>query len=208
MDKDDDRGKNAGASLIRRIAYFVVVAVVLIAAVLLGYQGITYATGESNPFTVVTGTSMEPTILAGTVAVISKVPFDHLKIGDVIVFTPQVALLQHCDSTPGGSLTAETAVPCFVIHRIVSISFTNDGQRYLTTKGDDNQASLPFYDTNITSSMYIGKVILQIPLLGYLTESPYNEYAAGIILLVLVGQFLWERRSSERKPEMKQMNPA
>ncbi len=195
MDNEKSEKPNK-LSYLKYLVYLVPIVVILV-----GYGAITVVTAESNPFTIVTGTSMEPTILAGTVAVISKVPFDQLQRGDVIVFVPQVALQQPCDSSPGGSLTEETSVPCFVIHRIVSINTDSSGNTYLTTKGDNNEATLPGYDTHITSSMYIGKVVLQLPYVGYLTETPYNEYAAGLILFALISQLLWERKSSRKKHE-------
>jgi signal peptidase I len=165
-------------------------------AVLVGYGIVSYATNEALPFTIVTGTSMQPTILAGSVAVIDKVPFNQLKIGDVIVFVPLLAETSSCDSGPAPTLTSEASVPCYVIHRIVSIQTAN-GQEILTTKGDNNPGSICFgydvIDCDINSSMYVGKVIFEIPLAGYLTESPYNYYVALLILLLLIAEIYFER---------------
>ena len=178
-----------------------------ILAIVGGYGLIVAATQESYPFTIVTGTSMEPTIMPGSIAVIDKVPFNQLKVGDIIVFVPQIALLSQCDGAPSSSLTQEVSTPCFIIHRIVSIQTDAQGNKIITTKGDNNPGSINFYDTNINSSMYIGKVVLQFPMVGYITVAPYNEYIALIILVVLVGQLLFDRRRPKKEEQRQDLQP-
>ena len=167
-------------------------------AIIAGYGLIVVATGESSPFTIVTGTSMQPTILPGSIAMIDKVPFDQLKIGDVIVHTTQDSQYSPCDSSPATTLTGEVSNPCFVIHRIVSITTNSSGVRIITTKGDDNTISIGGIDTGITQSMYLGKVILQFPLMGYLTEQPYNEIIALFIFIALIAELLFERKQTTK----------
>lgn len=192
-----------------RLRYLrVLLYLVPVAALVLGYATVIVATGESYPFTIVTGTSMRPTILPGSVALIDKVPFNQLNVGDVIVFTPQLAELYHCDSSPGSSLSSESLVPCYVIHRIVAINHDSNGNRILQTKGDNNSYSLPEIDTNINSSMYVGKVVLEFPLAGYITEAPYNEVISLIILGVLVGEIFFERNQSRQKKDLTESRPA
>jgi hypothetical protein len=170
-----------------------------ILAIVLGYAGIIVATGESYPFTIVLGPSMQPTILPGSVAMIDKIPFNELKVNDIIVFTPELALRFSCDSGPTNSLTSETAVPCFVIHRIVQISDSPNGTRTVRTQGDNNAGSIPSIDFGINKSMYIGKVVLQFPEAGYITTSPTNEIIAVLILAVLATQLFFERSQSSKK---------
>lgn len=172
-----------------------------IIAIVGGYGLLVVATQESPPLTIITGTSMQPTILPGSVALITKVPFNQLKVGDIIVFEPQVALSFPCNSAPSSSLTSETPVPCYVIHRIVLIQNDSQGGRIVQTKGDNNQYSIPGYDTNINSSMYLGKVVLLFPLVGYVTVPPYNEYIALAILIVLFSELILERRESKRNKQ-------
>jgi len=57
------------------------------------------------------------------------------------------------------------------------------------------------YDTGINSSMYIGQVVLQFPLVGYATVPPYNEYLAVIILLALAFELLYDRRMSRKEQQ-------
>lgn len=159
-----------------------------------GYGLLVLATQEAYPFTIVTGTSMQPTILPGSVALIDRVPFHQLEEGNIIVFTPQLALMYPCDSAPQPSLTDDASVPCFVIHRIVEIQNQGQPDEIITTKGDANPGSISLIDTNITQSMYVGKVVLQLPLLGYVTEKPYNEYAALAIFGALLGELFYDRK--------------
>jgi signal peptidase I len=179
---------------LRILTYFIPIFVIIG-----GYGVIVVVTQESSPFTIVTGTSMQPTILPGSIALIAKVPFNQLKLGDVIVHTTQDSLLAPCDSSPAQTLTGEVSNPCFVIHRIVQITTDSAGNRVVTTKGDDNAISIDGIDTGINSSMYLGKVIVQFPLLGYLTEQPYNEIIALFIFIALIAELLFERRQSPPK---------
>ncbi len=176
-----------------------------IAIILLGYAALIVATGESEPFTIVSGGSMQPTILPGSIEMISKTPFNQLKVGDVIVFTPLEALLspEACQSGAPPTLVTDANIPCFVIHRIVNISTDAQGERILTTKGDNNQisicggpGSIVTIDCDINESMYVGQVILQFPIAGYVTQYPYNVTVATLILLALVGEVYLEKRQS------------
>jgi signal peptidase I len=196
---------SSNKSRLRYLRYFLYFVPIL--AIIGGYGLLTVVAQENYPFTIVTGTSMQPTILPGSVALISKVPFDQLQKGDVIVFSPQLAQLFPCDSAPTSSLTGETQVPCFVIHRIVSIRIDANGSKILTTKGDANSGSIPLIDTNITASMYIGKVVLQFPLAGYVTETPYNEYIALVIFGALIGELYFERRQATKAKHASTSNP-
>ncbi len=187
------------------------VYLVPIAIILLSYAAIVVATGESEPFTIVSGPSMRPTILPGSIEMIAKTPFDQLRVGDVIVFTPLEALLspQACQSGAPPTLVTDANIPCFVIHRIVSITTNAQGQRILTTKGDDNSQSICgpagsifIIDCDINSSMYVGQVILQFPIAGYVTQYPYNVTIAAFILLALVGEVFLERRQTQNSNQL------
>ena len=186
--------ERSGINVVRILIYLIPIF-----AIIAGYGAIIVVTQESYPFTIVTGTSMQPTIMPGTIAMIDRTPFNQLKVGDIIVFTPQIALETSCNDSPSSSLTSETPIPCYIIHRIVSITTNNQGQTIITTKGDNNGASLQGYDTNIVSSMYIGQVVLQFPLIGYATVQPYNEYLAVIILIILITQLFLDRRMSRKE---------
>jgi signal peptidase I len=196
-----EKQESRKVSYLKTAGYFAVVAVILVVIVLGSYFALAFATGESDPFTIVTGPSMQPTILPGSIAIISKTPFNQLTVGEVIVFQPQLAIMSGaCSSTSGGSLSEDAAIPCYVIHRIVKIETDQSGNRIITTTGDDNNGQvIANIDDNIGASAYVGQVILQLPYIGYLTVSPYNEYAAGVILLALILDFAWDRKKPEEK---------
>jgi signal peptidase I len=165
-----------------------------IALIIIGYFALIYVTNESSPFTIVMGTSMQPTILPGSIAMLYRVPFNQLKNGDIIVFTPAIAERTQCDSQGGGSFVQEASVPCFVIHRIVKITTNRAGQEVITTKGDNNPGSYQGIDHPVLESQYVGMVVLQFPLAGYFTLQPYNYILAGILIFFFLLEFVRERR--------------
>jgi signal peptidase I len=174
-----------------------ILPVVLIIA---GYFAISFATGEPSPFTIVTGSSMNPTIIPGSIAMIDKVPFNQLRIGDIIVFVPPVAQSGKCDSSPPPDITQDAGIiPCFVIHRIVKIRTNPSGQELIMTKGDNNPSSIQGIDYWITQSMYVGMVIFQLPVAGYVTQPPYNFYLGSILIALFAIELLWEASSSNAK---------
>jgi signal peptidase I len=195
----------------RLLGYLVyLVPVVLI---LLSYAAIVVATNEPEPFTIVSGPSMQPTILPGSIEMISRTPFNDLKVGDVIVFTPIEALLspEACQSGAPPTLASDAAIPCFVIHRIVNIQRDSSGSIItVTTKGDNNPSSICgpagsiyIIDCEINSTMYVGQVMLQFPVAGYATQYPYNVTIAGLILFALALEVFFERgaQSGQSKPQ-------
>jgi signal peptidase I len=199
----DSPGGRKSSGRKRYLSYLIYL--VPIAIILLGYATVVVVTNESEPFTIVSGPSMQPTILSGSIEMISKTPFDKLQVGDVIVFTPLEALLspEACQSGAPPTLVTDANIPCFVIHRIVNITTNAQGERILTTKGDNNPysicgpaGSIDIIDCDINSSMYVGQVILQFPIAGYVTQYPYNVTIATFILLALVGEVYLERKQS------------
>jgi signal peptidase I len=202
-----DRNKRRIRNYLGYLIYLLPIAIIILA-----YVGIIVVTGESQPFTVVSGPSMQPTILSGTIVMIAKTPFSQLKVNDVIVFTPIAALQgSSCQSNAPSSLSQDALNPCYVIHRIVNISTNAQGQEILTTSGDHNDIStdpcmpsaprsIQGYDCDINSSMYVGQVVLLFPLLGYLTQRPYNYYLAAVIALILIlDLFYFEQRQQRKK---------
>ena len=146
-----------------------------------------------NPIYVVTSGSMSPNINVNDLIIIrGDKDFDSLEVGDVIIYfkpdTPHecISEIRNC-----------------IVHRINKV-ITNDDQRELITKGDNNK----FVDQwIITESDYIGYVILVIPEIGIITRiltpistPPVNYIIIGIILLLL---FLIEVKKS---PSLKRKN--
>jgi len=140
-----------------------------------------------NPIYVVTSGSMSPNINVNDLIIIKgDKEFDSLEVGDVIIYfkpnTPHecISEIRNC-----------------IVHRVNKV-ITNDGQKELITKGDNNK----FADQwTITESDYIGYVILVIPKIGIVTRiltplstPPVNYIIIGIILLLI---FLLEVKNSK-----------
>jgi signal peptidase len=123
--------------------------------------------GTANPFYVVSSGSMVPAISVHDVIMVqANVPFNNIKIGDIIVFK-------------NPSFPSEV-----IVHRVAQI--LNQNPLELRTKGDANQDSIPGTDLPITKYDYVGKVAYVIPKIGYITQiiiPPTNYF----ILAVFVG---------------------
>ncbi len=102
--------------------------------------------------------SMEPTIKTGALTVVK--PFTKYAVGDVIMFGPDT----------------KTEVP--TTHRIIADE-VRSGVFYYTTKGDANEDPDP---QPVRQSEVIGKVLLDIPYLGYLLD--FAKKPLGFILLI------------------------
>jgi hypothetical protein len=74
-----------------------------------------------------------------------------------------------------------------LLHRIIEIN--ND--RTLTTKGDANPASLSI-QKNIYENQIIGKVLLKIPVIGYL-DLIHIGWLIRLILLYIIGCLIAEK---------------
>jgi signal peptidase I len=93
---------------------------------------------------VVSGGSMEPTIPRGSYIVAVRQPAARYAVGDIVT-------VQEAGRTP-------------YTHRIVRLA-TLDGAPYLETKGDANATADP---TIVPVASVVGRVALQLPLLGFL----------------------------------------
>ena len=156
--------KRSGTSAIVKDIIIVVIGIVII------WVGLRVAFGTENPFYVVSSGSMIPNLnIFDVIVVQGNDPFDHLKVGDIIVFNrPSVH-----DKV--------------IVHRVAEI--LNANPLVIRTKGDANPGSIPGTDYPITKDDYIGKVVYVIPQIGYVTRilTPPTNY---IIIAVIVGIML------------------
>lgn len=93
--------------------------------------------------TVIYGSSMQPSIDVGDIAIVLEVPIDTIRKGDVIKYKTENAN---------------------VIHRIHEI-FEEGNTRIFITKGDANIAP---DNTHISSEQVLGKVVFNLPELGWI----------------------------------------
>ena len=150
----------------RSLSKNVIKDVIIVAlGVIVIWIGLQLAFGTENPFYVVASGSMIPELQVYDVLVVQgHVPFEDIKVGDIIVFN------------------RPTGHDRVIVHRVAAI--LDDNPKTIRTKGDNNVASIPGTDFPITANDYIGKVEYKIPQIGYVTQvlKPPTNY----ILIVLV----------------------
>ncbi len=129
----------------------------------------------------------------GDVAIIENVPFEDIKVGDVIVFQDRVSI----NNVPTNIL---------IIHRVIEIQ--SDGS--LRTKGD-NPLNTP--DPHpVTADSYQGKMISKVTTLKPVVNLMINDKsliflaltAVLVILLILELAHMYRNISDHKKEQMKQ----
>jgi signal peptidase len=145
----------------------IIIVVICIAIIWVGLR-VTF--GTENPFYVVSSGSMVPNLNVFDVIVVNgNVAFDHLKIGDIIVFNRPA--------------THDKVI----VHRVAE--FLNKDPLIIRTKGDANPGSIPGTDFPISKEDYIGKVVYVIPQIGYVTRiltPPINYVIIAVIIGIMV----------------------
>ena len=143
------------------------------------------ATG-SHTYTVLTN-SMAPNFPPGTFLVVKPEPFEELKYGDVITF-----------QLYSGRPEDET-------HRIVGFGATQDGEKTLITKGDNNGAA----DAEPVREIQVkGKLFYAVPQAGFVANALGNAdrglwttlAAIGLIGYGTILVFKSVRRSRKQDP--------
>ena len=160
--------KRSGTKAIVKDIIIVAIGIAII------WIGLRITFGTENPFYVVSSGSMIPNLNVFDVIVVQgNVPFDHIKVGDIIVF-----------NRPNGHDRV-------IVHRVAEI--LNQNPLVIRTKGDANPGSIPGTDFPITKQDYIGKVEYVIPQIGYVTRiltPPINYIIIAVIIgIMLVKQF-------------------
>ncbi len=163
----------------------IAIIVIGVAAVWIGLR---VAFSTDNPFYVVSSESMVPTLNVYDIIVVRNgSTFDDIKVGDIIVF--------HSPSDHDR----------VIVHRVAKIQQSNE--KIITTKGDNNPASIPGIDYPITKKEYIGKVIFVIPKLGVVSKMltpPINYIIIGIILAIIFVSKL-NNKAQQSKDKMTKM---
>ena len=170
--------------MVKKEIKYVIIIVVGITILILG---IWFAFGVLNPFYVVASGSMIPNLNINDFVIIShNVPFNSLKIGDIIVF-----------KTYG---TDDSGQHKIIVHRVAEIvTDQSNGQKFIRTKGDANPDSIPGADYPIFQPLYIGKVVYVIPKLGAITNILHPPTNYILIVFILVGLIYYLRK---KRPEL------
>jgi len=143
---------------IGKIIYYVFVAFLTVIALLL-IVSVFPIPGNYKVMTVLSG-SMEPAIKMGSIVVVK--PVDDYKIGDIITFGP------YSKKKPPTT------------HRIYDIEVV-EGKPVYITKGDANNAP---DNRKITKKDIVGKVLFDVPYLGYAVETARKPI--GFVLLIII----------------------
>ncbi len=126
-------------------------AIAILIALLINYT-LAATLKVQKPVMVVVSSSMEPTIKPGDIIVVKKVNIEDIKVGDIIVYKNPYTQKE-------------------IVHRVI-YKGKKYGKVYLITKGDNDKTN-PLPDQlvgaapPITEEIFVGKVILIIPYLGY-----------------------------------------
>lgn len=156
-------GRVGIGSLFARVVSYVLLLVVVLGALVMIV--VPLASG-SQTYTVLTS-SMAPKYAPGTFLVVKPIPFDQLRVGDIITY--QIA----------------SGKPEVITHRITAVGATQTGARVLTTKGDNNSLA----DATPVQEMQVkGKLFYAVPYMGFVANSVGQErdtlvpiIAAGLI---------------------------
>ena len=131
------------------LSYLALCATALIALVLVVVPLVT----GSQTYSVLTS-SMAPKYAPGTFLVVKPVPFDELGVGDIITYQ------------------IESNDPAVITHRIISMGTTQDGERTLITKGDNNDVA----DENPVREVQVrGKLFYAVPFVGFAANALGNS---------------------------------
>jgi len=167
------------SSSIKNIVRDIIIVAVGVAVIWIGLQ---VYFGAANPFYVVSSGSMYPELKMYDIIVITgNQPFEDVKVGDIIVF----------DRPKDHNRV--------IVHRVVAV--VDDDPKTLTTKGDNNQSSIPGTDFPITEKEYTGTVIHVVPQVGYITkilQPPINYIIIAVIVgIMVVRQILKNKNKKE-----------
>nr|WP_309544333.1 signal peptidase I [Arthrobacter sp. RT-1] len=119
----------------------------------------------SHTYTVLTN-SMAPKFPPGTFLVMKPVPFDEIQYGDVVTF-----------QLHSGRPEVET-------HRVVGFGATQQGEKTLITKGDNNGAN----DADPVREIQMkGKLFYAVPYVGFLANALGNSDRDAWTIIAAVG---------------------
>ena len=165
----------------KEIKYIIIVAV----GITFLFLGIWFAFGVLNPFYFVASGSMIPNLNINDFVIINhNVPFNSLKIGDIIVF-----------NTFGSNDAGQHMI---IVHRVAEIiTDESNGQKVIRTKGDANPGPIPGVDYPIFQQNYIGKVVYLIPKVGIISNALRPPINYILIVLILGGLFYYLRKKNK-----------
>lgn len=168
------------------IKYVVLIGVAVVA--IMAALALTF--GSLYPFYVVISASMVPTLEIDDMLVVSsRVDFEDIGPGDIILFTrpPEYAQIRDMgvgEDDPGLiALDNPADRGQVIVHRVVER--LEDDPRALMTQGDANTIPIPGVDFPIVREDYLGKVVYVLPGVGALTKIIHPPVSYALIGMIL-----------------------
>jgi signal peptidase len=129
--------------------------------------------------------SMEPEIHSGDYILFRKASFNSIEVEDIIVYKNKEE-------------------DKFVVHRVISINYDEDGKKYFVTKGDNNtnEDSIKVY-----SNIYYGKFVTRLTILSGKGSTSSNLIFISLIIIFIlmisaqITQIVLTKKSQARKEE-------
>ena len=169
--------------VIKEVVLVVAVAVVILAVLVFSF-------GSVYPFYVVISGSMVPTLEIDDLLIVSsRVDFEDIKVGDIILFNrPADYVALHdmdveIDEQDILMLDNPADHGQVIVHRVVEV--LEEDPRVLMTQGDANHMAIPGVDFPIIREEYLGVVVYILPGVGSLTKiiyPPVSYIMIGVIL--------------------------
>jgi len=151
---------------VRSIGQWVSYIVLLIAALGALVMIVVPVVTGSQTYTVLTS-SMAPKYAPGTFLVVKPTPFADLQVGDIITYQ------------------IESGKPGVISHRIIAVTATQNGDRVLTTKGDNNSLA---DSTPVQAAQVKGKLLYAVPYVGFAANAIGQD--RDVILPVIAVGFI------------------
>jgi signal peptidase I len=121
---------------------------------------LSFALGTDMPVVAVESNSMVPAFARGDILLLSGVPASNLKVGDIIVYSPE-----------------GQAVP--IVHRII----TKNPDGSFQTKGDANAGQLTF-EKHIAGEQIHGMVVGILPYVGWIKIGVTSYLIPNIVFII------------------------
>lgn len=163
------------------LSFLLLCAVVLAALALIV---VPKATG-SQTYAVLTS-SMAPKYAPGTFLVVRPMPFDELRMGDVVTYQ------------------IKSGEPGVITHRVTGFTTSQDGSRLLITKGDNNDAP---DEEPVREVQVRGKLLYAVPYVGFAANAlgrADRGAALNLIAIAMIGYGIvhlgWGALDARRRP--------
>ena len=158
----------------RKLIVNIAMIIAVLAAFFLFYVCLRLFLATDTPIIVIASGSMSPALEVGDIVIVQGVPPTSIQVGDIIVFdSPQKIQ---------------------TIHRVTQIQTLPNGTIKFKTKGDANPNEDPYW---VSEQNIHGRVLYQIPWLGWLVLIPMIPLTLMIIIIIII--LIWPEKLRKHK---------